>query len=72
MLYIKDKTKGCVTLGAGTLYKTLSKLEKAALIAHTREQDRKKYYVITGGISLCGGIFYFFLFAVEGFFMSIF
>lgn len=47
MLYTKEKTKGRIVLGAGTIYQTLNKLEKSKLIAATKEADRKKYYLIT-------------------------
>ncbi len=48
MQHVKDLTKGRVTLGAGTLYQSLGKLEGDGLIASTKEEDRKKYYRITG------------------------
>jgi len=34
-------------LGAGTVYQSLGKLESDGLIRAVREEDRKKYYVIT-------------------------
>ena len=47
MLYVKDLTGGHIVLGAGTIYQTLSKLEKHKLIAPTKEVDRKKLYRAT-------------------------
>lgn len=47
MLYTKEITKGRIVLGAGTLYQTLSKLEKAGMILRTKKTDRKKFYLIT-------------------------
>ena len=47
MLYTKEKTKGRIVLGAGTIYQTLSKLERNKLIIATKEVDRKKFYHIT-------------------------
>ena len=47
MLYVKDITDGRLSLGAGTVYQTLGKLEKGNLIKQTTEIDRKKYYIIT-------------------------
>ena len=47
MLYVKEITDGRLSLGAGTVYQTLGKLEKGNLIKQTSEIDRKKYYVIT-------------------------
>lgn len=62
MQHISNLTHDRITLGAGTLYGTLSKLEKASLITITREEDKRKYYKITSleillmeinGIRLC-------------------
>jgi DNA-binding PadR family transcriptional regulator len=47
MLHVQELTNGRITLGAGTIYQTLSKLEKEHLIRPTREIDRKKEYLIT-------------------------
>jgi DNA-binding PadR family transcriptional regulator len=47
MLHVQELTKGHITLGAGTIYQTLSKLEGDKLIVHTEEVDRKKKYIIT-------------------------
>ena len=47
MLFVKELTRGRMVLGAGTIYQTLSKLEKHKMIAATKEADRKKFYRIT-------------------------
>lgn len=47
MKFIIEKTNGCVKLGAGTIYQTLSKLEHSKLIRHTENVDRQKKYEIT-------------------------
>lgn len=47
MLHVQALTKGRITLGAGTLYQTLAKLEKDALIVPTEETARRKQYRIT-------------------------
>ncbi|MDR0896250.1 MAG: PadR family transcriptional regulator [Oscillospiraceae bacterium] len=47
MLHVQQLTHGRITLGAGTIYQTLAKLEKERLIAPIREVDRKKIYLIT-------------------------
>jgi DNA-binding PadR family transcriptional regulator len=47
MLHVQQLTHGRITLGAGTIYQTLAKLEKERLIAPTREVERKKMYRIT-------------------------
>jgi DNA-binding PadR family transcriptional regulator len=47
MLHVKDLTNGRITLGAGTIYQTLSKLEGDGLISAVKEEDRKKFYKIT-------------------------
>ncbi len=40
-------TNGRVTLGAGTVYTLLYKMENDGLIRSVREEDRRKVYVIT-------------------------
>lgn len=40
-------TKGRITLGAGTVYQSLGKLEKAGLIDCVKEENRRKVYSIT-------------------------
>lgn len=47
MQYVASLTGGRVSLGAGTLYGTLSKLEKAGLVVITGEENKRKYYRIT-------------------------
>lgn len=44
---IQELTDGAVVLGPGTMYGTLSKMEKDGLIRFTRETDKRKNYVIT-------------------------
>lgn len=47
MQHVKELTEGRITLGAGTIYQSLQKLETDGLIASTKEVDRKKLYLIT-------------------------
>ena len=47
MQRVAELTKGRIELGAGTIYQTLGKLEKAKLIESTREEERRKFYIIT-------------------------
>lgn len=47
MQHVFEITKGRIKLGPGTMYGTLSKLEKASLIKMMREEDKRKYYKIT-------------------------
>lgn len=47
MQYVDDMTKGRIRLGPGTLYGTLSRMEKDGLIAVAAEEDRRKLYRIT-------------------------
>ena len=47
MQHVKELTKNRITLGAGTIYQSLSKLEGDGLISATNEIDRKKLYIIT-------------------------
>lgn len=47
MLHIRELTDGRTVLGAGTVYQTLSKLERGGLIIPTEEIERKKKYIIT-------------------------
>jgi DNA-binding PadR family transcriptional regulator len=47
MQHVKELTKGRIVLGAGTVYQSLGKLESDSLIRAVREEERKKYYVIT-------------------------
>lgn len=47
MLNVKKITKNRITLGAGTIYNSLSRLEKDGLIITLSEYDRKKTYIAT-------------------------
>ena len=47
MLHVQKLTSGRIVLGAGTIYQTLSKLERDNLIVPTNEIDRKKNYIIS-------------------------
>lgn len=47
MQHVSEITNGRLSLGAGTIYGTLGKLEKAKLIVNTREEEKRKYYQIT-------------------------
>ncbi len=47
MQHVHQLTNGRITLGAGTVYQSLGKLEDARLIRPVQEIDRKKTYVIT-------------------------
>lgn len=44
---VKELTQGHLTIGPGTMYGTLSKMEKDGLIVFTREKEKRKYYKIT-------------------------
>ncbi len=47
MRHVKEITNGRLTLGAGTIYQSLGKLEDGGLIAATKEMSRRKMYLIT-------------------------
>lgn len=47
MQQVSEITGNRISLGAGTIYGTLGKLEKNRLIVTTREEDKRKYYIIT-------------------------
>lgn len=47
MQYTEQMTGGKVTLGAGTVYTILYKMENDGLIQVAREEDRRKIYRIT-------------------------
>ncbi|MCB1053575.1 MAG: helix-turn-helix transcriptional regulator [Acidobacteria bacterium] len=47
MQEVERLTDGRMSLGAGTLYGTLGKMEKAGLIRTTKEEARRKYYRVT-------------------------
>ena len=44
---VKRLTGGAVTIGAGTMYGTLSKMEKDGLIRFYSEEDKRRLYRIT-------------------------
>ena len=44
---VKRMTGGAVTIGAGTMYGTLSKMEKDGLISFCREEEKRKLYQMT-------------------------
>ncbi|MCR4621903.1 MAG: PadR family transcriptional regulator [Clostridiales bacterium] len=44
---VKSLTGGSVTIGAGTMYGTLSKMEQDGLIRFVSEEDKRKLYQIT-------------------------
>ncbi|MCR5229556.1 MAG: PadR family transcriptional regulator [Solobacterium sp.] len=46
-LRVKKLTGGEVTIGAGTMYGTLSKMEKDGLIRFFAEEDKRRLYLIT-------------------------
>ena len=43
----KEMTDGAVPISAGTMYGTLSKMEKDGLIQFSREEEKRKLYRIT-------------------------
>lgn len=45
--HVKTLTNGRITLGAGTAYSSLGKLESDGLIKSVREEQRRKIYLIT-------------------------
>ncbi len=47
MQYVRELTKGRITLGAGTVYQSLKKLETDGLIEPTEVKDRRIMYIIT-------------------------
>lgn len=44
---VKEMTGGAVTISAGTMYGTLSKMEKDGLIHFCHEEEKRKLYRIT-------------------------
>ncbi len=44
---VKEMTDGDITLAPGTMYGSLSKMEKDRLIRFVREEEKRKIYVIT-------------------------
>ncbi len=47
ILYVKEITNDRISLGAGTIYGTLTKFEKDGLIETAGEEDRRKIYKLT-------------------------
>jgi DNA-binding PadR family transcriptional regulator len=47
MQYVKQITNGRITLGAGTVYQSLGKLESERLIIPLNAEGRKKTYIAT-------------------------
>ncbi len=48
MQHVETISGGTVTIGPGTLYGAFNNLEKAGLIRIVGEEDRRKYYQLTG------------------------
>ena len=44
---VKEMTDGAVSISAGNMYGTLSKMEKDGLIQFSREEEKRKLYRIT-------------------------
>ena len=44
---VRDLTNGDIVLAPGTMYGSLSKMEKDGLICFQREEEKRKIYVIT-------------------------
>ncbi len=44
---VREMTGGALVISAGTMYGTLSKMEKDGLIAFVREEEKRKLYQIT-------------------------
>lgn len=44
---VKDMTKGDIVLAPGTMYGSLSKMEKDGLIRFIKEEEKRKIYIIT-------------------------
>ena len=44
---VREMTDGEIVLAPGTMYGSLSKMEKDGLIRFLREEDKRKIYVIT-------------------------
>ncbi|KIL50800.1 hypothetical protein KP77_14200 [Jeotgalibacillus alimentarius] len=47
MQYVKDLTEGEINLGAGTVYTSLSKMEKDGLIVLAKTESNRKFYNMT-------------------------
>ena len=46
-LKIKEMTGGEISISPGTMYGSLSKMEKDGLIRFIREEEKRKFYLIT-------------------------
>ena len=46
-LKVKTMTDGELTISPGTMYGTLSKMENDKLISFVKEEDKRKFYIIT-------------------------
>ncbi len=44
---VKKMTQGEVSISPGTMYGTLSKMEKDGLIQFVKEEEKRKFYLIT-------------------------
>lgn len=44
---VKQMTNGEIIISAGTMYGSLSKMEKDSLIQSTKEEEKRKFYIIT-------------------------
>ncbi|MGN0350831.1 MAG: PadR family transcriptional regulator [Roseburia sp.] len=44
---VEEMTGGDIRISPGTMYGTLSKMEKDGLICFVREEDKRKLYIIT-------------------------
>lgn len=44
---VKEMTNGDIVLASGTMYGSLSKMEKDGLIRFIREEEKRKLYIIT-------------------------
>lgn len=44
---VKQMTNGEIVISAGTMYGSLSKMEKDGLIQFTKEEEKRKFYIIT-------------------------
>ncbi len=47
MQHVEELTNGRIKIGAGTMYGSLSRMEKEGLITSVAEKDRKKIYKIS-------------------------
>ena len=47
MQKVKELTDGDIVLAPGTMYGSLSKMEKDGLISFQREEEKRKIYLIT-------------------------